>query len=76
MDRLQTAELVKAIQAWTGSGVIGPIDVMRIPEARAKRCTGQGELGWVLLGLVGGGPGLGGLGCALLGWLLVGLGLR
>ena len=29
-----------------------------------------------MLGLVGGWPGLGGLGCALLGWLLVGLGLR
>ena len=55
-----------AIQAWTGSGVVGPIDVVAagISEARARRCTGQGELGWALLGLVGGGPGLGGLGCA------------
>ena len=35
-----------------------------------QESPGQGELGWALLGLVGGGQGLGGLGCALLGWLL------
>ena len=62
-----------AIQAWTGSGVVGPIDVMSPRESprqgQGDNYTGQGELGWALLGLVGGGPGL-------LGRLLVGLGLR
>ena len=60
-----------AIQAWTGSGVVGPIDVMgpqESPEARARRCTRQGELGWALLGLVGGGPGLGWDAPCLGGW--------
>ena len=49
-----------AIQEWTGSGVVGPIDVMGrscagTPEARARRCIGpgvshgarsQGAVGW------------------------------
>ena len=48
-----------AIQAWTGSGVVGPIDVMN-PQR-------QGQL------LVGGGVGLAGWDAPLLGWLLVGL---
>ena len=57
-----------AIQAWTGSGVVG-LDVMGPQESPRQ---GQGDATWSQqtgrAGLVGGG--------ALLGWLLVGLGLR
>ena len=56
--RLQAAELVKAIQEWTGSGVVGPIDVMGrscagIPGARARRCTGAKSQWRCVLGLLG-----------------------
>ena len=55
-----------AIQAWTGSGVLGPVDVMGPQESSRQ---GQGNAQDQervmepadMLGLVGGGPGLGGL---------------
>ena len=60
-----------AIQTWTGSGVVGPIDVMGPEEARGKgkamHRTGTKKAGLGLVWLVSGRPGLGGLGCALLG---------
>ena len=41
-----------AIQAWTGSGVEGPIDVMR-PRGKGKAMDGTGALalGWLVEGL-------------------------
>ena len=55
-----------AIQASTGSGVVGPIDVMGPQDsARQRRCTGRAGL---VLGLVGGL----GLGCAFLAWVVAG----